>query len=277
MNMAMLLQTAQTKYHHQVHLHDTEIIILAWDTILDPHLTIITGTDTGFTGQDHIPTVTDTEVKAKVIHREVTPGHITDVHTGAHLATVTQPLIIINGTHHTGDLHCTEALPHILEITVGLNHIHHIKLPIWHLLTLLQLYQDSLENKDKKYKQVTIDDPHPLLQLWWTIQWVRWGFKLREPSLSNACHELRGLPTAEIITVACITDCPTITVHTGKCYKALIDSWAAISLLRYSTYKKYWGLLQETHTTYYSQIKNSRWLSNVSNRNDWLTPENCWI
>ena len=33
-------------------------------------------------------------------------------------------------------------------------------------------------------------------------------------------------------------DCPTITVHAGKCYKALIDLGAAISLLRYSTYKK---------------------------------------
>ena len=42
----------------------------------------------------------------------------------------------------------------------------------------------------------------------------------------------------DIITVAHITDCPTITVHAGKCYKTLIDSGAAISLLRYSTYKK---------------------------------------
>ena len=33
-------------------------------------------------------------------------------------------------------------------------------------------------------------------------------------------------------------NCPTITVHVGKCYKALIDSGATISLLRYSTYKK---------------------------------------
>ena len=32
-------------------------------------------------------------------------------------------------------------------------------------------------------------------------------------------------------------DCPTITVHVGKCYKALIDSGAAISLLRYSMYQ----------------------------------------
>ena len=41
----------------------------------------------------------------------------------------------------------------------------------------------------------------------------------------------------ETITVACIMDCPTITVHAGKCYRAFIDSGAAISLLRYSVYK----------------------------------------
>ena len=32
-------------------------------------------------------------------------------------------------------------------------------------------------------------------------------------------------------------DCPTITVHTSKCFKALLDSGAAISLIRYSTYR----------------------------------------
>ena len=32
-------------------------------------------------------------------------------------------------------------------------------------------------------------------------------------------------------------DCPMITVDAGKCYKALIDSGATISLLWYSTYK----------------------------------------
>ena len=40
----------------------------------------------------------------------------------------------------------------------------------------------------------------------------------------------------ETITVAHIMDCLTITVHAGKCYKALIDSEAVISLLQYSTY-----------------------------------------
>ena len=32
-------------------------------------------------------------------------------------------------------------------------------------------------------------------------------------------------------------DCPTIIVHTRKCYKALIDSGAAILLIRYPTYQ----------------------------------------
>ena len=39
------------------------------------------------------------------------------------------------------------------------------------------------------------------------------------------------------ITLACIMDCPMKTSHSGKCYKALIDSGADISLLQYSTYK----------------------------------------
>ena len=38
------------------------------------------------------------------------------------------------------------------------------------------------------------------------------------------------------MTIALITDCPTITVYAGKCYKALIDSGAVISLVRFSMY-----------------------------------------
>ena len=40
-------------------------------------------------------------------------------------------------------------------------------------------------------------------------------------------------------------DCSTITVHAGKCYKALIDSKAAIWLIRYSTYQ----LIDDSFTT----------------------------
>ena len=157
--MAMSMQIAQTKYHCQVPLHDTEIIIPARDTIPDLHLTITTGTDTGLTDQGHIPAVTDTEVTARAIRKEVTPGHITDIHTGAHLATDTQPHIIIDGIHHTGDLHHTEALPHILVIAVGQDHVTHTELPVWHPPNPpTALAGQPGKNKDKKYKQVTIDD-----------------------------------------------------------------------------------------------------------------------
>ena len=39
------------------------------------------------------------------------------------------------------------------------------------------------------------------------------------------------------MTIALIMDCPTITVHAGKCYKSLRDSGAAVSLVRYSKYQ----------------------------------------
>ena len=45
------------------------------------------------------------------------------------------------------------------------------------------------------------------------------------------------LPTHDQVTVALIMDCPTITVHTGKCYKAFIDLGATITLIRYTTYQ----------------------------------------
>ena len=49
---------------------------------------------------------------------------------------------------------------------------------------------------------------------------------------------MNGGPEAEeTVTMAHIMDCPTITVHVSKCYKALIDSGAAISLVRYSTFQ----------------------------------------
>ena len=41
----------------------------------------------------------------------------------------------------------------------------------------------------------------------------------------------RGPSAEETITVAGIMDCTTITIHTGKHYKVLIDLGAAISLI----------------------------------------------
>ena len=51
-------------------------------------------------------------------------------------------------------------------------------------------------------------------------------------------HSWRELPNEDIITIAHITDCPSVTVHAGKHYQALTDSGAAISLIRHSTYNR---------------------------------------
>ena len=128
MNMAMSQQTVETKYHHQVHLQGTEIPILAQDTITDLHLIIIIRTDIGLTGQDAIPTVIVTEVTARVLHRRVAPGHITDAHTEAHHATDTQAHIAIDETLPIEDLCHTEVFLHIPEIAVDLYHIPHTKM-----------------------------------------------------------------------------------------------------------------------------------------------------
>ena len=48
----------------------------------------------------------------------------------------------------------------------------------------------------------------------------------------------RGLSSDDIITIAHITDCPTVTVHAGKHYQGLMDSGTSISLIRHSTYKQ---------------------------------------
>ena len=63
------------------------------------------------------------------------------------------------------------------------------------------------------------------------------SFKLTEPSPSSDSHEQGGLPTCDQVTVALIMDCRTITIHAGKCYMALVNSGAVISLIRYSTYQ----------------------------------------
>ena len=58
-----------------------------------------------------------------------------------------------------------------------------------------------------------------------------------EPSPSSDPHEQGGPSSNKNVTIALITDCPTIPVHTGKCYRALIDSGANVSLVRYSIYQ----------------------------------------
>ena len=93
------------------------------------------------------------------------------------------------------------------------------------------------EPKDRRYKQVTIDDP-PSEYYSSDEQYSdsEDDLKLEEPCPSS--HTWGGLPNKDAVTIAHITDCPTIVVHAQKHFKALIDSGATISLLWYSTYKK---------------------------------------
>ena len=85
-------------------------------------------------------------------------------------------------------------------------------------------------NKDRRHKQVTIDDPSSEYYSSDDVDSdLRGQFKLNGPSPTS--HTWRGLPNKDNITIAHITDCPTVTIHARKCYQALIDSGAAILLL----------------------------------------------
>ena len=138
-----------------------ENIILAQDTGLDPLLGIVTGTETGLADPDHICTLTDTEVTVKITHREVAPGHITDAPTEAHHATDTQTLIITNGTHHIGGLPHIEALLHIQETTVSLDHILHTKPAEQHLLNVhTALTRQHGNTRIRNIKRSPLMTPH---------------------------------------------------------------------------------------------------------------------
>ena len=105
-------------------MQGTEIPILTQDAVIDLHLAMIIETEIDLTGPDPIPTVIDTGVTVRVIHKGVAPDHITDAHTEAHCTTETQVHIKIDETLHIEDPHHTEVFPPILEIAVDPDHIH---------------------------------------------------------------------------------------------------------------------------------------------------------
>ena len=58
-----------------------------------------------------------------------------------------------------------------------------------------------------------------------------------DPSPSSNPHEQGGPSSNKHVTIALITDFPTISMHAGKCDKVLIYSGAAVSTVRYSMYQ----------------------------------------
>ena len=117
---------------------------------------MIIETDIGSTGQDPTPTIIDTGVTVAVTHEEVTPGHITNPHTTALHTTETQVHIATSETPHTEDLHQTKVFP---RITVDPDLTHHTNMTIKHHKNCLTAPTRQPGKTDKKYKQVTIDDP----------------------------------------------------------------------------------------------------------------------
>ena len=84
----------------------------------------------------------------------------TDTHREAHHATDTQACIAIDETLCIEDPHHTEVFLPIPEITVHPDHAHHTKNNcITSSKPPYSSNQTAWKNKDRNYKQVTIDDP----------------------------------------------------------------------------------------------------------------------
>ena len=166
MIMAMSQQIAQKKPHHQVYQPDTETTILTQDDVTDPPLGIIIeiGTITvtieigiGLTGQDPIHTVIDTGVTAAVTYKEFALGPITNQHAAAHHITEAQAHTATNETPNTADPHHKKVFP---EIAVDPDHVHHTNTTTKHQQDHLTVSTEQPgKPRDKKHKQVTIDDP----------------------------------------------------------------------------------------------------------------------
>ena len=151
----MLLQIAQTKYHHQVPLHYTEIIIPARDTVLNLHLTIATGTDIGSHSQNHRyrshSQSNSQRSHSRSYHRcsdRSTSGH-RHSNTYCHQWDTPHRRSSLHRSSSTHSRDHSRSRPYNLHRTT-------------HTAPSKPTYSSSRSawtNKDKKYKQVTIDDP----------------------------------------------------------------------------------------------------------------------
>ena len=126
--MAMLQQTAPTRFHPQANQQDTETITLV--DVIDPHLRVTTTTGittvtikigTGPADLNLTPITLDIGVTVTVTLAEVTLNPFTDPHTAAHHATEAQAHTITAKTHHNTDPHHAEVSP---EMTVDPGHAH---------------------------------------------------------------------------------------------------------------------------------------------------------
>ena len=251
MNMAILSWTVHTEYLLQK---------LQQHTTNNPKVNMpdwVQGTtmkiETVKANPGHSPTIKDIVAQVIMIHVEVTLDHSTRMDTattGAAHDDLTQPTEVratdLAMTHHTShitDYPNIEAFQVINPDITG-DHIHDHPT---NLQDIEVCWSDSYSSRvrrsshPKKNMKVKTEDPHSDYYSS-NDHFSKSGgdsdpFKLIEPSLCSDSYELVGLPSNDQVMVALITDCPMITAHPGKCYKALIDSGAAISLIRYSMYQ----------------------------------------
>ena len=159
----MSLWTAQIRYHHLEHQHT--IGLTPMTGVGDPPLDItvtpdthamIAETDLDSATPNLTPITTAIEVVAARTLTEVTPGHSTDLPIAASHVTGALVPTTTAATHLTADLHLIGILPKMtadLDIDPGDNTTNQ---PEGSSSTS---QASSWKHKDKRHKQVTIDDP----------------------------------------------------------------------------------------------------------------------
>ena len=202
--------------------------------MIDPHLGIIATPGilnmiieigTGSVIPDPTHTTLHTGVTAIMTPAGFAPDHFKDPHIIAPHATEAQ-------AHTATTMTCHIADPHHIEIsskmTAGPNHTN----PTYNIINqhkdLLQVHKQCLgkiRTEGTNRSQLAILPQNTIVQIS-RIVTLR---MINGPSPTS--HTMRGLAKKDTITITDITDSPTVTVHTGKLYQALIDSGAAISLL----------------------------------------------
>ena len=159
----MLPWTAQIRYHHLAHQHAagltpmTGMIDPPLDIIATPDIhTMITRIDPGSVVPGPVPITIDIGVAAIRTPIEAAPGHSTDLPNTVSHATEAQVPTATAATHCTTDLHLIGILPMMTaDLDTNPKNKHH-RLAQGSLSTL---QATPWKHKEKRHKQVTIDDP----------------------------------------------------------------------------------------------------------------------
>ena len=159
----MLPWTAWIRYHHQAHQHAAEV--MPPTGMIDPPLgiiatpdvlTMITRIDPGLVIPNPTHITIDIGVAAVMAPIGAAPGHSTDLLNAVSHATEAQVPTTIAVTHCTTDLHPIGIFP---EMTADLDTNCKNNITNWHKDPVSTSQATPWKHKDRRHKQVTIDDP----------------------------------------------------------------------------------------------------------------------